>query len=87
MTEDHRHYEEAERLLSIVDEDRLGDTMLSHGELIGMADAHATLAVADRLDQLIDAWRTRIESVPTPNLVDVNRAIRIIRRAGKVAGR
>ena len=84
MTEPNHHHE-AELLLRKADLAPVDDEVSAWYQR--QAQVHATLAVADRLDQMIDAWRTRIESVPTPNLVDVATATAIIRRAGKVQAR
>ncbi|WP_435583354.1 hypothetical protein [Amycolatopsis thermoflava] len=85
MTEKHSHYDEAERLLSIAEDDaEVYDTLLSRHDLIGMARTHATLAVADHLGQLVEllaAWRAEIDSVPTPvGLVDADTAVAAVRR-------
>lgn len=43
------HYQEAERLLKIVDDDEADDTMLTTAQLLAMASVHSTLAIAAAL--------------------------------------
>jgi DNA-binding XRE family transcriptional regulator len=45
MTPDE-HYQEAERLIGLVNDDESGDTMLTTSGLLALAQIHATLAAA-----------------------------------------
>lgn len=68
------HYREAERLIQVIEDGNAGDTMLTVAELIGMAQAHATLAQAAATalqERSLDvaAW-VGVAGVPTPRCVE-----------------